>query len=93
MGTFAAIEWSPKADKEYASWDDKTRKRIDALIDSVWDHGPLKGAGLPERLKYDLSGWFSRRIIAEHRLVYRIVGEGDDAVLQIAQCMYHYGRR
>jgi hypothetical protein len=31
--------------------------------------------------------------IGEHRLVYRITGEGDGAVLQIAQCMYHYGRR
>jgi toxin YoeB len=93
VGTFREIEWAPKAEKEYASWDDKGRLRIDELIKSIWEHGPLKGAGLPERLKYDLSGWFSRRIIGEHRLVYRITGEGDGAVLQIAQCMYHYGRR
>jgi toxin YoeB len=89
VGTFRETEWSPRAAKEYAERDDSTRQRIDELIDSIWEHGPLKGAGRPERLRYDLSGWFSRRIIAEHRLVYRIT----DDVLQIAQCMYHYGRR
>jgi toxin YoeB len=68
VGTFREIEWAPKAEKEYASWDDKGRLRIDELIKSIWEHGPLKGAGLPERLKYDLSGWFWRRIIGEHRL-------------------------
>lgn len=41
MGTFREIEWAPKAEQEYASWDDKGRQRIDELIKSIWEHGPL----------------------------------------------------
>ena len=36
------------------------------------------------------SGWWSRRISHEHRLVYRVAGSGDEQVLQVAQCRYHY---
>jgi toxin YoeB len=79
--------------KDYNAWDDKGRQRIKDLIDSIFEDGPLKGVGRPEQLRHAWSGWNSRRIYGEHRLVYRIVGEGDAAFLQIAQCRFHYERR
>jgi toxin YoeB len=51
---------------------------------------PFRGVGKPEPLRNELSGWWSRRIDREHRLVYRVVGSGDTQTLQIAQCRYHY---
>jgi toxin YoeB len=87
------IIWRPKALADYKDWNDDVRKRINELVKSIQTDGPLKGAGMPERLRYKWSGWCSRRIIKEHRLVYRVVGEGDEAVLEIAQCLYHYSRR
>jgi toxin YoeB len=51
---------------------------------------PFKGIGKPEPLKNELRGWWSRRIDAEHRLVYRVTGSGDEQRLEIAQCRYHY---
>ena len=45
-----------------------------------------KGLGDPEPLKYNWSGYWSRRIIIEHRLVYKVT---DNSIL-IAQCRYHY---
>jgi toxin YoeB len=47
---------------------------------------PFRGMGKPEPLKHDKSGFWSRRINDEHRLVYRVVGE----TLEIAQCRFHY---
>jgi toxin YoeB len=82
------IVWSPIALEEYKTWNDEGRKRINELIESIEEHGPLQGLGKPERLRYDLSGWFSRRITKEHRLVYRVSG----GMLEIIGCMYHYGR-
>jgi toxin YoeB len=47
--------------------------------------------GKPEALKGDLSGWWSRRISAEYRLVYRMQGrKGEDRGIEIIQCRYHY---
>ena len=87
------IVWGRQALADYKAWNDDGRKRINMLVESIQSEGLLKGAGMPERLRHKWSGWCSRRIVKEHRLVYRIVGEGDKAVLEIAQCMYHYGRR
>ena len=47
---------------------------------------PFEGIGKPEPLKNELSGWWSRRIDREHRLVYRV----KNGALEIAQCSYHY---
>ncbi|KPH82795.1 hypothetical protein AE618_01635 [Bosea vaviloviae] len=47
---------------------------------------PFTGRGKPEPLKHDKSGWWSRRITDEHRLVYRVIEDR----LKIAQCRYHY---
>ncbi|MGA1798438.1 Txe/YoeB family addiction module toxin [Sphingomonas sp. 4RDLI-65] len=46
--------------------------------------------GKPEPLGGNLSGWWSRRISHEHRLVYRVMGSADAQTVQVAQCRYHY---
>lgn len=70
---------------EWAQIDRKIHKRITALIlDSLRD--PRSGLGKPEALKYELHGYWSRRIDQEHRLVYKI--EGNDLI--IVACKYHY---
>lgn len=53
---------------------------------------PFTGTGKPEPLKRELAGWWSRRINGADRLVYRVRGTGDDQVLEIAQCRFHYKR-
>ena len=50
----------------------------------------FRGTGKPEPLGGNLTGWWSRRINREHRLVYRVSGSGDAQTLEIAQCRYHY---
>lgn len=63
--------------------------RINDLIEECKRH-PFKGRGKPEPLKGDLSGWWSRRLSREHRLVYRVSGSGSAQALEIAQCRFHY---
>jgi toxin YoeB len=76
------------------SWDDylywqktnpKIQKRINELIKATI-RDPYTGIGKPEPLKFDMAGCFSRRIDAEHRLVYKIENNN----LVIVQCRYHY---
>jgi toxin YoeB len=73
---------------DYVYWqehDGKTLKRINALIRDI-QRSPFKGIGKPEPLKHHLAGMWSRRIDAEHRLVYAIL----DGELVVVQCRYHY---
>lgn len=82
------ISWDAKAWGNYLYWQrtDKTLlKRINTLIKDVMRH-PFEGIGNPEPLRHDLSGFWSRRINKEHRLVYIV----QDDTLFIAQCRYHY---
>ncbi len=65
--------------------DKKILKRINAVVKDI-QRSPFEGIGKPEPLKHALSGYWSRRINDEHRLVYRI---SDEAIL-IAQLRYHY---
>ena len=60
-------------------------KRVNALIREI-QRSPLAGVGKPEPLRHALSGYWSRRVTEEHRIVYKVTG---DAVL-IAQIRYHY---
>jgi len=60
-------------------------KRINLLIRDAL-RNPFTGLGKPEPLKHNLSGFWSRRISREHRLVYTV----DDGELQIVMCRYHY---
>lgn len=80
---FAEQAW-----EDYLYWqthDNKNLKKINLLIKEI-KRTPFEGAGSPEPLKHNWSGFWSRRITREHRLVYTIT---DDEVL-IAQCRYHY---
>ena len=63
----------------------KKLKRINDLIKDI-KRTPFSGLGNPEPLKQELSGFYSRRIDQEHRLVYKV----DDKGLLITQCRYHY---
>ena len=65
--------------------DKKVLKRINQLIKEI-QRTPFEGIGKPEPLKHALSGYWSRRINEEHRVVYRI---DDDSIL-IAQLRHHY---
>jgi toxin YoeB len=74
--------------EEYLYWQKTDRKileRINALIREI-ARDPFSGIGKPEPLKNALSGWWSRRIDGEHRIVYKVSG-GD---LWILQVRYHY---
>ena len=80
--------FSDAAWEDYLYWQHQDRKmveRINTLIQEV-KREPFSGRGKPELLKHALSGFWSRRITDEHRMVYRIEG---DAVL-LAQLRYHY---
>ena len=80
--------WSDSAWEDFEYWlhqDRKTLKRILFLIQDIERNGNT-GIGKPERLKGDLSSYWSRRIDESNRIVYRI--EGD--VLKIVQCGSHY---
>jgi len=73
-----------------ASTDPDIHRRLNALIEDA-RRQPFTGLGKPEALKGDLSGWWSRRITGEHRLVYRVQGrKGEDQRVEIIQCRYHY---
>jgi len=63
----------------------KVLKKINSLIKDC-QRNPFAGVGSPEPLKHELSGYWSRRISGEHRLVYK----AENDILYIAQCRYHY---
>ena len=80
--------FSEQAWKDYLYWqqtDRKILKRINLLIREI-QRSPLDGIGKPEPLKHALSGYWSRRITDEHRIVYRC----ETNALLIAQLRYHY---
>mgnify|MGYP003607524003 CR=1 FL=1 len=64
--------------------------RIRVLLKSI-RQDPFRGIGKPEPLKYDLKGYWSRRITGEDRLVYKVSGtKGVDQKCTIIQCRFHY---
>ncbi|MEJ7745931.1 MAG: Txe/YoeB family addiction module toxin [Luteimonas sp.] len=80
--------FTEQAWEDYLYWqkiDKKLVQRINDLIKEI-TRTPHTGTGKPEPLKYALSGYWSRRISDEHRIVYKVA---DDSVL-IAQLRYHY---
>jgi toxin YoeB len=80
--------WTRQALEDLAHWDDNDRRvasRIRQLVEQI-EQQPFTGIGKPEPLRYEWSGYWSRRITREHRLVYRV--EGD--TVYIAQCRFHY---
>ncbi|MCL6708417.1 Txe/YoeB family addiction module toxin [Pseudomonas sp. R2.Fl] len=84
--------FSGRAWSDYLFWrenDPRTLDKVNALIKEC-QRTPFSGSGKPEPLKGELKGFWSRRITAEHRLVYRVTGTGEGQSLEIAACRYHY---
>jgi toxin YoeB len=82
------LVFSERAWEDYLYWqktDKKMVQRINALIKEIV-RSPYDGIGKPEPLKHALSGYWSRRINEEHRIVYKAA----DGSLLIAQLRYHY---
>jgi len=80
--------FSENAWEEYLYWqgvDKKVSKRINILIRDI-QRMPYEGIGKPEPLRHALSGYWSRRINDEHRMVYKV----EDNSVMIAQLRYHY---
>jgi toxin YoeB len=73
--------------EDYTSWASERTilKRINRMIEEA-TRDPATGIGKPERLSHNLSGYWSRRITDEHRLVYQL----RDEELIIVQARYHY---
>jgi len=82
------ISFTPQSWEDYQYWlktDKKILKRINDLIKDAL-RSPIDGIGKPEPLRQGLSGYWSRRITEEHRMVYRQVESG----LLLIQLRYHY---
>jgi toxin YoeB len=82
------LVFSDEAWEDYLYWqkqDKKILERVNKLIQEI-QREPFSGVGKPEPLKHALSGFWSRRITDEHRIVYRI----EENALMIAQLRYHY---
>jgi toxin YoeB len=82
------LEFREQAFEDLQYWvqmDPKLAKRLLRLIEET-KRNPFGGAGKPEPLRGELSGWWSKRIDQEHRLIYRV--EGDRLI--VAQAKGHY---
>ena len=83
--------WNEEAWEDYLYWqlhDKKMLQKINRLIQEI-ERQPFEGIGKPEPLKYDLSGYWSRRIDDVNRLVYTI----NNDILEIVQCRTHYKKQ
>jgi toxin YoeB len=82
------LSWSDEAWEDYLYWHENNKnlfKRANTLIKDIKRH-PFEGIGDPEPLRHNWTGYWSRRLNQEHRLVYKV----KDDELYIAQCRYHY---
>ena len=82
------VAFEQSAFEDFQAWakiDKKTFAKIVSLIKDT-TRTPFSGLGKPEPLKHELSGFWSRRISDEHRLVYKIEGQ----TILIVSCKYHY---
>ncbi|MBT4288380.1 MAG: Txe/YoeB family addiction module toxin [Deltaproteobacteria bacterium] len=82
------IIFHPNAWEDYVFWQSENKKNLkkeNKLIKAILRE-PYEGIGKPEPLKFDLSGFWSRRIDQEHRIVYRI--RNDE--LHVLSCRHHY---
>ncbi len=85
------IKILPQADKDIRSYqkagNKKAIKKIHTILNELQLH-PATGTGQPEKLKYELTGYWSRRIDKKNRLTYRI--EKDIVTVVIVSAMGHY---
>jgi len=80
---FTKVSWD-----DYLYWqttDKRILRKINSLIKEIM-RTPFSGSGKPEPLKFDLAGFWSRRIDKEHRLVY----QANEHEILIYSCRYHY---
>ena len=83
------ILFSTNAWEDYLHWqktDKRVLKKVNAVLKDICRDDPFEGIGKPEPLKHAFSGFWSRRITDEHRIIYRIA----DGVVEVAQIRYHY---
>ena len=83
-----SLSFSKTGWEQYLYWQSRDKtilKKINRLLKDIQRH-PFEGIGKPEPLKNDLSGFWSRRITDERRLVYRFKNDN----IEIIQCRYHY---
>ncbi|WP_103670531.1 Txe/YoeB family addiction module toxin [Pseudanabaena sp. BC1403] len=82
------ILFEAEAFEDYNAWAKMDRKTYNKIVELIKDieRSPFSGIGKPEPLKYGLSGFWSRRISDEHRLVYQVT----DTEILIAACKSHY---
>lgn len=82
------VTFLDQAWEDYLYWqghDKRMLKKINALLKDI-NRNPFEDIGSPEPLKHNLSGYWSRRINLEHRLVYKMEGSN----IRVIQCRYHY---
>ena len=82
---WADVAWNDYC-KLFELHQQKLIKMVHELIKDIERNGVDKGRGQPEPLKHELSGYWSRRIDSENRLVYKVDGDR----LNIVQCGTHY---
>jgi toxin YoeB len=85
------IEFTDQAQKEIAllkKSDLAAYTKLQKLLIELMEH-PYTGTGKPERMKYDFSGYYSRRITHKHRLVYSV--DDEKIVVEVLQVSRHYG--
>jgi toxin YoeB len=85
--------WTEQAWRDYLTWQETDKQivgKVNRLLGDV-RRNPYTGLGKPEPLRGNLSGWWSRRITGDHRLIYRIIRKGEDQRMEIVACRYHYG--
>ena len=79
-------------DRDYCkkSGNKAIMERISALLKDIMEH-PYTGIGKPEPLKYELAGKWSRRINAEHRLIYSV--NENIITVYVFSMRYHYSKK
>lgn len=90
------ILFTREAWADYVRWQEEERETVESRINRLIidiQRSPFAGIGKPEPLRQNFAGWWSRRIAADHRLVYRLVGQGNEQRVEILSCRYHYSRR
>lgn len=86
-----AVKFTENGAEDFDYWqqtDLRILERLKALLRDAREH-PFTGIGKPEPLKHDLSGYWSRRITREHRLVYTV----ETDLLIVHQCRFHYSQQ
>lgn len=84
------ISFTPEAWDDYLFWQKNNKQQLVRINELIKDmiKTPFEGKGKPEPLRYELKGFWSRRIDHEHRLVYEV----SDAEISIILTRFHYSR-